>query len=350
MLAWSFFLFAPVLSWRRCARPLPRSCWPRAPFVPALSLRLALVDGRDGGLRRRDAWRLALLVRRAVLASGMGRLAGSAEGVGVLCLPWAAHIGSHRVGSVGGVRARFPSCLGSFLFSRACYDFTGGHDFIGLCVARVAIGSGSIPYCPTPRPIRQDGRGDAAGVPTAVIVLIGSSSAWGSDLALLVPSSVSAGGACDVVLGANGWAGGGGSLAWWGRHSYSLPSPTASPHPVVMSFSFSFFFFRPTPSCVFSLACGPHINPPPPGRGMCERVIDLRLWAGWRFACFSSVSCRSLRLRSFAFVLPAVRVFFSFLVFLPACLAGSRCLLSGPVLASPPCSPPRVPRPVFPVP
>ena len=36
------------------------------------------------------------------------------------------------------------------------------------------------------------------------------------------------------------------------------------------------------------------------------------------------VSCRSLRLRSFAFVLPAVWVFISCLVFLPACLVGSR--------------------------
>ena len=53
------------------------------------------------------------------------------------------------------------------------------------------------------------------------------------------------------------------------------------------------------------------------------------------------MSCRSLRLRSFAFVLPAVRVFISCLVFLSACLVGSRCLLSGPVLASP-----RVPHPV----
>lgn len=53
-----------------------------------------------------------------------------------------------------------------------------------------------------------------------------------------------------------------------------------------MSCRFLFSFsFRPTPSLRVLSCLRASISPPPPGRGICERVIDLRLRAGWWFAC-----------------------------------------------------------------
>lgn len=75
------------------------------------------------------------------------------------------------------------------------------------------------------------------------------------------------------------------------------------------------------------------INPPPPGRGMCERAVDLRLRAGCRFACFSS--CRvALSLALVRYCLACGSGFHSpaRLVF-PICLVGSRSPASSPVLS-----------------
>lgn len=73
---------------------------------------------------------------------------------------------------------------------------------------------------------------------------------------------------------------------------------------------------------------------------MCERAVDLRLRAGWRFACFSS--CRvalSLSARSLSSCL--MFGFSSRASFFPAYRVGSRWSSSGPVLVSS-----RVSRPV----
>ena len=97
-------------------------------------------------------------------------------------------------------------------------------------------------------------------------VSIGFSSAGGFGSALLAFSFMSAGGVCDAALGmrANGV------------------------ERTVRSVLFLPFLFALPPRCVFSLAYGPSIIPRPPGRGTRERVIDLRLRAGRRFACFLS--------------------------------------------------------------
>ena len=50
-----------------------------------------------------------------------------------------------------------------------------------------------------------------------------------------------------------------------------------------------FFSFALPPPVGSSLLAGLNQSPAP-GRGMCEREDDLRLRAGWRFACF--LSCR----------------------------------------------------------
>lgn len=100
----------------------------------------------------------------------------------------------------------------------------------------------------------------------------------------------------------------------------------------------------------FSFALPPHAGSlllaglnqsPAPGRGMCGRVISLRLRAGWRFACFYRVVSLS-RLRSFAIVSPAVRVFISRLALLTRFAVGScfACVEPRSLFV------PRVPRPV----
>ena len=83
------------------------------------------------------------------------------------------------------------------------------------------------------------------------------------------------------------------------------------------------------------------ISPPPPGRGMCERAIDLRRRAGWRFACFLSYRIAlSLGARSLSSCLrlgsSSSRASFFLLAW-----SGLDALSPGPVLASP-----RVPRPM----
>lgn len=85
-------------------------------------------------------------------------------------------------------------------------------------------------------------------------------------------------------------------------------------------FSLFPFPFRPTPSCGFSIACRFQLVPRPPGRGMCERTIDLRLRVWSRAACFPSYR-----------VALVVRVFISRLALLPRFSVGSCSPASGPV-------------------
>lgn len=98
-------------------------------------------------------------------------------------------------------------------------------------------------------------------------------------------------------------------------------------------FSLFLFPFRPTPSCGFSLACWFQLVPRPRAWeertkwSICGCGRDGDLLASYRVVSLS-------RLRSFAFVLPAARVFISCLVFL-ACLVGSRLPPPGPVRSRP---------------
>ena len=120
---------------------------------------------------------------------------------------------------------------------------------------------------------------------------------------LLAPSyPYRRGGGCDAALacGRTGWR------AWSALllgdvavvPSFLLIAPLLlSPHHDVLFFFFlSSFPFRPTLSSGVLSCLLASYGPPPPGRGMCERVIDLRLRAGRRFACF--LSCRAALLLS----------------------------------------------------
>ena len=155
-------------------------------------------------------------------------------------------------------------------------------------------------------------------VPAAWVVLIGPSSA-------LVPAwlcfpllSVSAGLClrCGVDVRTDGIAGSVCSLAWGCGAVLPIhrPSLTASPHSTVMLFSFPFFLFaRPPLACSSRSACLGLFPRPRPGGVLAAAWFAV---AGGTVVCLLLiVSCRSLRLRSFAFVLPAARVFLSGLVF-----------------------------------
>ena len=109
-----------------------------------------------------------------------------------------------------------------------------------------------------------------------------------------------------------------------------------------MFFSFP-SFLSPDPLFLALLGLLASYGPPPPGRGMCERRIGLRLRAVWRFACF--LSCRIAHSACARSLSSCLRLGSSSRVlFFPAFRVGSRCLSSGPVLSSPP--PSRVLRPV----
>lgn len=99
------------------------------------------------------------------------------------------------------------------------------------------------------------------------------------------------------------------------------------------------FPFRPTPLMRVLSCLRVSISPPPPGVGCANGRTICGCGRDGGLLAFI-VSCRSLAERSFAFVLPDVRVFLSCLVF-PAYRVGSRWSSSGPVLVSP-----RVSRPV----
>lgn len=94
------------------------------------------------------------------------------------------------------------------------------------------------------------------------------------------------------------------------------------------------------PSSFFSLSPDPLLrtlprlrasyNPPPPGRGRCERTIDLRLRAGRRFACFLSFRV-ALSLALVRYCLACGSGFHHWLSLLPLPVIGSRSLASCPV-------------------
>lgn len=252
---------------------------------------------------------LNLLYDRRVLALVSSPIYGdenTISGLAVLAvlLAWCSCVGrrSPRLSVRGSPRRS------SFVPTPSSWD---GVVIIGSSLAAACLS------CLSPRfavPVRrrsrfallQDGQGDAAsafrrrgrGVP------IGFSSACGSGLVLLAPSyPYRRGGGCDAALacGRTGWR------AWSALllgdvavvPSFLLIAPLLlSPHHDVLFF-FSFLLsISPDPLVGGSLllACLPHMVPPPPGRGMCERVIDLRLRAGRRFACF--LSCRAALLLS----------------------------------------------------
>lgn len=97
--------------------------------------------------------------------------------------------------------------------------------------------------------------------------------------------------------------------------------------------------FRPTPSSWLFSTCLLKLSPAPGAWDV--RTGDRFAVAGGAVICLLLiVSCRSLRLRSFAFVLPAVRVFFSCFVF--PCLLGRVSLsVVGARPRFSPCSPSR---------
>lgn len=164
-------------------------------------------------------------------------------------------------------------------------------------------------------------------------VLIEFSSALVSGLALLASSyPCRRGGACDVAL----WLCG--LMGWRWRSVLLLDGgsvlPTRRRPHCFVSFRCHVFSFLLSLSPNPLPPSFPYLrslnNPPPPGRGMCERVIGLRLRAERRFVCF--LSCRvahSACARSLSSCLllgSSSRV-----SFFPAFRVGSRSPASGPV-------------------
>ena len=128
--------------------------------------------------------------------------------------------------------------------------------------------------------------------------------------------------------------------AWCGRLSSPVsPLPHHHLRPAGRGLCLVIFFLSPCPLLRVLPCLRVSISPPPPGVGCANGRTICGCGRDGGLLAFI-VSCRSLAERSFAFVLPDVRVFLSCLVF-PAYRVGSRWSSSGPVLVSP-----RVSRPV----